>query len=173
MSAAYLVTIEMTKPTLGEQKCPSFHRFSAARTLIVINVNMTEWCFVNVRQPGQMRDTQDAKMIRGHVRKAVLRARGHCNVRGRIQIFTGIKFVNTTVNDTPEQQSCQVSGVSLEPFDTDQHDARHQIIPFISRTLISVRHPYTAYAAPFVQLSIDRIDFLFKSRKLQNQKHYF
>ncbi len=149
---------------------------------------MTEICFVNFHDGSQRSGVEDAKMVRQHIHRAVLRDRGHRNIQSKVRHFTGAKFVTSLVKmeqqaiarrpnrDRPvrkkehpkplQEYFCEPSQPP-SPTSLDQGN-RHKIslhtLPAVPGAQISTYHPYTRHVASAVPLSVKRLDSLLKSR---------
>ena len=137
---------------------------------------MTPLYFVHFQQPGQVSSLQDVKESRKHTRKFVLRHR-RCNNMEKIK---QIKFQDPSVGTaSSENFIAEQMNRGPKPHGEAEYTLQNSMSWVRKRqttTLddlgirVSIKHPYTVHAAPFVHLNVDRIDELFKSRKLRDIK---
>jgi hypothetical protein len=147
---------------------------------------MKEVLFVNFQRPGQIRNVNETNEIRRHVRKVVLRERGFSDIGKRIKQFTMVRsfksacYITLTKgrkesknisnskrhkkDELDEPSSCGHAENIIHSSNTDSNYGYHQSCLCTIGNQVSLRHPYTSYVAVFVQLPIDRIDSLLKSR---------
>ena len=140
---------------------------------------MKEIYFVDSQKPDH-----DAKQVKRHIRKAVLRCRVTWSLDKKIKHFDGDRFVlmKPTPNSSAEPQPSSQPKPSQR---TSSHDnsleqptkevphgiaadgymaARRSILGSPDAHISSL-HPYPAYAAACVKMPVDTIDNLFRSRE--------
>ena len=138
--------------------------------------------FVSFQGPDQECNDGYAKTSRQHVRKAVMWKRSNGDLYDRIRHFDGLNFLNRpSTHKLPRNRSIMPEAMcASQRTNSSQHQPRaslqtpphcsgkgrtssHMEVlhPLTSR--LTTWHPYTVYAADCVQMSVDRIDFLFKS----------
>lgn len=132
---------------------------------------MAEFCFVQVnaggaQKPGRGRggeaaSKRNSKVMRQHVRRAVLRTRQQATLDGRMKHFTGTEFVTSKQAEQSSATTVDKKGALLKLEPAQSHSTTAWTVLTAQPTL---RHPYTEYAASAVQLPMERIDYLFKSR---------
>lgn len=134
---------------------------------------------MNFRGPGQECNAIDARITRQHVRRAVMRKRKTGDIDDRIKQFDGTtllsgfatqnipddRLVSTKARkNSLEQNHRHVSVRMLHASSGGSAGVHHTRAPNLLISGLAVQHPYTAYAALCVDVSVSRIDSLFKSR---------
>ena len=141
-----------------------------------------EFHFVGWQQPGQGHDLERIKVVRQHARRAALKHRIHSLSEGKAKRFNGVRFVDevraTSVSSSRQtemeggseasevtiriQKACWTTGSTSKRLPNNYPLRYGSMATCFPLQQPAIRHPYTVWASACVDLTVERIDHLFK-----------
>lgn len=141
-----------------------------------------EFQFVGWQQPGQGHGLEGIKVVRQHARRAALKHRIYSLSEGKTKRFNGVEFVDevraTSVSSSLQTemdcgmeaskvtirfQKASWTTASNSTRPPSNYPFRHgSMTTYLPPSQPDIRHPYTFWASSCVNLTVERIDHLFK-----------